>query len=469
MKRVAVILILALANALAGHTVAQTIYGAMGQSSPYTSCPGGYSGPTCSALAIGATMQRISTPISIPFTNTTTNTTSYVSSDVLGCPCSGMTSLTFYSGTGGWNATNAVTSPVIPGGTTVHSVSGGMVVLNNGPNQNVYSNTGIKYLGAANVSYTAGNSIELQIFNSCTAPTTGSCAVSNYTDFAIELNDTLALYEGTGVNIIGFGCENELDINGNPSTVSQYLMELTTCVNVGHTRKPRYKVWDGGITTGGLTEFMWAHHFYNIPYGQFYCNGDPPGYCNSSHLHLNTSANMIIADQFANIAYLRNAGQANFQGKLPTSCQTTGVGPGGGIGTSAAAHLQKVEALLNGYPGAGIDYVDAHLYGMNPQAMTEMIQYIEQTINKQAVGGEMGSYTENPVFWTAALNAATYQLGFPWLVAWNSDNGSGGGGGNTVALINNDGTPRPNGTAFKTFVHAPTPSVIALPVPQPPC
>lgn len=433
----AILAIIGLWLALTFPALAGTQFGAMCQSTTYSG------GITACVQLVGATLQRISAPVSIPFIDSGGNVF-FVNSNAT----SGATTI-FVNGAG-TAVQGTITSPVLPGGTTF-TITGGHFNLSQAITANVWTNN--QMLATATASQAAGVSVALQLFNACTAAVTGSCAITSDSDFASELTYTLANFAATGVNLVGFGCENEVDGNfGFTFTVAQYLDELHVCIATGHSLG--YKVWGSGYTTLGLSDFYWGHSFYSITPPALYCASQSP--CVNG-LTLNTLANQQLADNFTNYAYLKAPGQINFGASLPTSCATTGTGPGGGISSVQAAHLQKIEQLIYDDITNGIDYENVHWYQNPPEGFVPAVQMLSaMTGGKPAVLGEVGTFSQDPVRMLQNVNAVVFVLNAPWLVYWNFDSGNGGGTGLAIALINaSNGTLRPTGVAFNSFAAAP--------------
>lgn len=121
----------------------------------------------------------------------------------------------------------------------------------------------------------------------------------------------------------------------------------------------------------------------------------------------------------------------------------------------------KSVTLINGFAAIRYDYSNFHWYQTNPLVELPAMQWC-QTIagGKPFTLEENGTYNESAVEVTAHM-AAAYSMHPDMITWWDND-------GTTVALMNPDGTIRPNGTAFKNFAAAPFLALQQLP-PQTPC
>lgn len=414
---------LALAALAPAGVAGATTFGAMGQSNPY--------GPTASTLAVGARLQRISTPLIVPFTDTATGAWSYASAPK-GRPAvaAGATAIPLASAKG-FVAGDPVSSPVLPAGAKVASVAGDTVTLSAGANQNVYSIADLLPIAAA--SKAAGLHVYIMLRNSCTAFITGSCPMASDRDYGREVALTAQAYARTGVSIDYFAIESEEDsVNNNhdSSTLPQYFRKLRDAVGVLHAMG--YKVADGGLTTPGAMYYHWASLFY-LP------GGFAP----------NTAENRKRADAFAAVAFKGNARTGIAYDMLPTRC---GSGARDFKPTSFVFRsIEKVRAMIADDRTNGVDYLNIHWYQVDPWAMVQVVGDLSRQVGKPAVLGEMGTYDQDPARVTALLSAAL-TLDPPSLLWWNFDTKGG-----VTALTNPDGSLRPNGAAFKRFVAAPRP------------
>jgi hypothetical protein len=121
----------------------------------------------------------------------------------------------------------------------------------------------------------------------------------------------------------------------------------------------------------------------------------------------------------------------------------------------------KLEKLIEAYKRLPLDYVNFHLYEpiknvkggtdesvkqITPNAIKEITDYLSRVTGKKVISNECGERSSSPELVPQMLEEfAKYNLDY---VIWFSGDGEAGG----KALQNEDGTLRPSGDAFKSFV-----------------
>ena len=125
--------------------------------------------------------------------------------------------------------------------------------------------------------------------------------------------------------------------------------------------------------------------------------------------------------------------------------------------------LDKAKKLIDVYKKLPLDYVNIHIYEpikneeggtdesvtqITPNAIQEMISYVERATGKKVISNESGERTSSPQVVTQMLNEfAKAKLDY---LVWFSGDGEGG----SRALQNPDGSLRENGEAFRSFTKA---------------
>jgi len=111
----------------------------------------------------------------------------------------------------------------------------------------------------------------------------------------------------------------------------------------------------------------------------------------------------------------------------------------------AQEQLAKGKALLGQYRAAGADFLNVHWYISDPQALHETVALLREQVGLPLVTNEIGQHDDNPQT-TVALLEAVAALHLRYAVWFSVD------APRARALMNPDGTLRPTGEAFRTFV-----------------
>src|SRR3989344_1541758 len=108
--------------------------------------------------------------------------------------------------------------------------------------------------------------------------------------------------------------------------------------------------------------------------------------------------------------------------------------------------IKRGNDLLRGYKTAGADFVNFHWYA-KPEAFDEAVAYVERMSGLQALTNEIGQHNDNPVQTRTAMQQVVYNE-FQYAVWFSLDSVK------ARSLINPDGSLRPTGTAFKSFINS---------------
>jgi hypothetical protein len=259
----------------------------------------------------------------------------------------------------------------------------------------------------------SGFNVAVTYSNVCRTVQPVSCPVTNVTTFENELTSDI---KASTPSIVVM--ENEEDGGKFTSaTPSQYLQELTYAVQLAHPLG--YKVTNGGLTYMGL----------NLAYWDF----------------LWTSGQHAAADRFAKVAFDPSVTLlSDVLGILPNSAFPNR--PILGTNTTLKNLLANSQALIVGYHGTGIDYINVHWYQAAPSVMDQSVRWLEQQTSLQAVSGEMGQYYLSSNIIPGLLNE-TVSLGMPYVI-WHADDHVGP----AIGLATPDGALQINGLAFESYV-----------------
>jgi len=209
----------------------------------------------------------------------------------------------------------------------------------------------------------------------------------------------------------------ELNRRYHSGSIEEYINELTAAINVAHTKGLK-------ITNAGLT----GRGFCLLVYNDYMKRG---------------------MQREANDFARRCIKSAWFKEKKKN--------------TDEDGEITKLEKLIEAYKKLPLDYVNFHLYEpiknvkggtdenvqqITPNAVKEITDYLSRATGKKVISNECGERSSSPALVPQMLEEfAKYNLDY---VIWFSGDGSAGG----KALQNEDGTLRPSGDAFKTFVQA---------------
>ncbi|MDR7568210.1 MAG: glycosyl hydrolase, partial [Armatimonadota bacterium] len=107
--------------------------------------------------------------------------------------------------------------------------------------------------------------------------------------------------------------------------------------------------------------------------------------------------------------------------------------------------IEKGRALLSAYRAAGVDYVNFHWYIADTRALEEAAAYLRAQTGLPVITNEIGQHTEDPNQTTAVMSKVM-ESGLPVAVWFSVDAPKARG------LVNLDGSLRPTGEAFRSFV-----------------
>jgi hypothetical protein len=118
-------------------------------------------------------------------------------------------------------------------------------------------------------------------------------------------------------------------------------------------------------------------------------------------------------------------------------------GPGGEQNGRQVAALTT--GFLKRYKGAGADYLNIHWYGSDAQALQETVAYMKDLSGLPVITNEIGQRNLDPEV-TTGLMSMVVRLRLPIAVWFSSDAIL------AKALNNQDGSLRPTGEAFRSFI-----------------
>ena len=185
-------------------------------------------------------------------------------------------------------------------------------------------------------------------------------------------------------------------------TPEQYVSELAALCEVAHSRD--IPCANGGLLSGSVT---WMVYFHYLDTGQT-----------------------------AEAKSFEERGLEPFQQKRLET-------PGGDQDGRKVADLTM--RFLTQYKGAGADYLNIHWYVSDNQALEESVDYLSGLAGLPIVTNEIGQRNLEPSVTTALMNMVL-QLRLPFAVWFSSD------GRLSQALVDPDGSIRPTGEAFQSFI-----------------
>jgi hypothetical protein len=111
----------------------------------------------------------------------------------------------------------------------------------------------------------------------------------------------------------------------------------------------------------------------------------------------------------------------------------------------AQEQLLKGKKLLSSYRLSGADFVNFHWYIADTHALEEAVTYLMAQTGLPAITNEIGQHTDDPAQTTSVMNMVV-KLNLPLAVWFGLD------AANARGLVEQDGTLRPTGQAFKEFI-----------------
>lgn len=111
----------------------------------------------------------------------------------------------------------------------------------------------------------------------------------------------------------------------------------------------------------------------------------------------------------------------------------------------ARALVDKGKALIEAYRAAGADYANFHWYIADTKALREAVAFLEDATRLPVITNEIGQLTDDPRQTTAVMRTIV-ELGVPIAVWFGLD------GPKARGLVDEDGSLRPTGRAFKRFI-----------------
>lgn len=117
--------------------------------------------------------------------------------------------------------------------------------------------------------------------------------------------------------------------------------------------------------------------------------------------------------------------------------------------SKAQEQLTKGKALLAGYKSSGADFMNFHWYIADTNALEEAVVYLKTASDLPVMTNEVGQQKNTDPNQVTNIMKKVVQLGLPYAV-WFSMDIQGYGG--ATGLTNTDGTLRPNGAAYASFI-----------------
>jgi len=111
----------------------------------------------------------------------------------------------------------------------------------------------------------------------------------------------------------------------------------------------------------------------------------------------------------------------------------------------ALMRAERAAPFIAAYKDSGADFVNFHWYVSDTAAMKEARDYLESVTGLPAMCNEMGQRDTDPSTTTRVMGEAV-KLGLPYVVWYMVD------GLLVKGLVNQDGSLRPTGQAFETFI-----------------
>jgi len=198
-------------------------------------------------------------------------------------------------------------------------------------------------------------------------------------------------------------------------TPKQYLAMLAEAVKVAHARK--IPVTNGGIVSVGIALATW----YDL----------------WSH------GRRAVADEYARRTFPRLRVGSKVLAHLPDRAHPSRPVLAGD--PAHAALLAHTRQYIAGFRKSGIDYVNFHWYQAGAWSLERSVDYLERATGKPAVTNEIGQYDLSPSTAKSILEGVLAEkLRY---VIWYA----GDGGGPAKSLVDQDGSLRSNGVAFRDF------------------
>jgi hypothetical protein len=205
----------------------------------------------------------------------------------------------------------------------------------------------------------------------------------------------------------------ETNLTYHYGSMKDYLNMLRAATTVAHARG--IKIADGGIHPRGICYFVWQ---------QYMDEG------------LTAKANAWMTSTMNS--------QMQYAAKHPERTDN-----------QIRIYWNRLDTLLNAFTNMKIDYVNMHIYeAINdvgtgkvtiPGCIPTMADYVRQRTDKLVLSNECGQHNTYATCVTSMLQA--FVDGDYKYAIWFS-----GDGNNAVALTNSDGTLRPTGVAFQSFM-----------------
>jgi len=272
-----------------------------------------------------------------------------------------------------------------------------------------------------------------------------NCGQYDDATFLADLQASWAQLQGYGVtpqNVYAASYYNEVDDPVNPQgcTIAQYLHDFDT-VFIPWAHSAGLKATDSGITYTGLE----VAYFYStakcttpttctptIATDQFYSQAMKPGVFANNLVNLYCSSNNPCVSA------------------VPTTCS-----PSTNFTTNYLNRLASVQTLLADFAVDGEDYTNFHWFWAGASPIALMMPWLYNQTHQPLLTAATGTSSQSGIDLQNVLAAEAAQGA--QLILWYVPDGQGGGA--STGLLNDDGTLRPNGVAFKNYISSnPPPS-----------
>lgn len=116
---------------------------------------------------------------------------------------------------------------------------------------------------------------------------------------------------------------------------------------------------------------------------------------------------------------------------------------------AAQKQISKGKELVTGYKAAGADFVNFHWYVADPSTISEAVNYLRSTSGLPVITNEVGQQANSDPAQVTNVMSELSKQGLPYIVWFSMDTNPPNG---ARALNDTNGSLRPNGTAYASFI-----------------
>lgn len=116
---------------------------------------------------------------------------------------------------------------------------------------------------------------------------------------------------------------------------------------------------------------------------------------------------------------------------------------------AAQKQISKGKELVTGYKAAGADFINFHWYIADPSTISEAVNYLHSLSGLPVITNEVGQQGNTDSSQVTNVMSQMSKLGLPYIVWFSMDTNPPNG---ARALNETNGTLRPNGTAYASFI-----------------